>query len=250
MKEKLKELYEKYKVIRDRVFEHASDPKKEITEYQEQNKKVFAQGCGFYKLFWIFVIGSFLGAVVEIVFVGLTSGNWMSRSSVIWGQFSIVWGSGCVLLSWVLHKWIKKDDRFIFVAGTILGGAFEYFCSWFTEKVFGCVFWDYSHMTFNINGRINLLFCFFWGIVALVWIKICYPWLSKLIERMPILVGKIATWFAILFFVINIMVTSAALYRMNLDRDDIAPRNWAERYVENHYSTEWLLNRYENLKVK
>ena len=32
-----------------------------------------------------------------------------------------------------------------------------------------------SHMPFNINGRINLLFCFFWGVLAIVWLKLLYP---------------------------------------------------------------------------
>ena len=44
-----------------------------------------------------------------------------------------------------------------------LGGAYEYLCSVFTELVFGKVFWDYSWMPFNLGGRINLLYCFFWG---------------------------------------------------------------------------------------
>jgi len=33
----------------------------------------------------------------------------------------------------------------------------------------------YSYMLFNIDGRTNLLFMFFWGIVALVWFKFVYP---------------------------------------------------------------------------
>ena len=37
--------------------------------------------------------------------------------------------------------------------------------------VFGKVFWDYSDIPFNLGGRINLLYCFFWGIAAVVWLK-------------------------------------------------------------------------------
>ena len=73
----------------------------------------------------------------------------------------------------------------VFIAGFFFGGAFEYLCSVFTEVFFGMKFWDYSYMPFNIDGRTNLLFMFFWGIVALVWFKFIYPPFSKFIEKIP-----------------------------------------------------------------
>ena len=43
-------------------------------------------------LLWLFVIGAFLGDMVETVFCRVTAGVWMSRSSLVWGPFSVVWG--------------------------------------------------------------------------------------------------------------------------------------------------------------
>ena len=40
--------------------------------------------------------------------------------------------------------------------------------------LFGTVFWDYSGFKFNLGGRINLLYCFFWGIAAVIWICLLY----------------------------------------------------------------------------
>ena len=37
-------------------------------------------------------IGAFLGDITETIFCRITAGYWMSRSSVVWGPFSIVWG--------------------------------------------------------------------------------------------------------------------------------------------------------------
>ena len=81
--------------------------------------------------------------------------------------------------------------------GTFLGGAYEYLCSVFTELVFGKVFWDYSWMPFNLGGRINLLYCFFWGIAAVVWFKILYPKISGWIEKIPVVICKTVTWMLI-----------------------------------------------------
>ena len=137
----------------------------------------------------------------------------MSRSSVVYGPFSIVWGLGCALLTLFLYRYRNKSDRYIFMAGTLLGGAYEYICSVFTELVFGTVFWDYSGFAFNLGGRINLLYCFFWGIAAVVWLKMIYPFLSGLVERIPPRTGKIVCNCMIVFMIFNMVISSLALAR-------------------------------------
>ena len=39
------------------------------------------------------LLGAFLGDIVEMIFCRLTMGVWMSRSSLVWGDFSLVWPS-------------------------------------------------------------------------------------------------------------------------------------------------------------
>ena len=64
-----------------------------------RSSAVFAEGCCFHKLVWLFVIAAFLGDVTETIFCRITAGVWMSRSSVVYGPFSIVWGLGGVMLT-------------------------------------------------------------------------------------------------------------------------------------------------------
>lgn len=150
-----------------------------------KNKEIFAYGCDFYKLVSLFFIGAFLGDLTETLFCRLTTGIWMSRSSVVWGPFSIVWGLAIAAVTALLYKYKDRSDGFLFLVGTVLGGVYEYLCSIFTEIVFGTVFWDYSAIPFNLGGRINLLYCFFWGIAAVVWFKLLYPRISVWIEKIP-----------------------------------------------------------------
>lgn len=205
----------------------------------EAEKAVFAGGCGFYKLACLFFIAAFLGDIIETVFCRLTMGVWMSRSSVVWGPFSVVWGLGAVLLTAVLYKYKDRNDRYIFLVGTVAGGAYEYICSVFTELVFGAVFWDYSHIPFNLGGRVNLLYCFFWGIAAVVWLKGIYPVLSKWIERLPIRVGKAATWLMLVFMVANMTVSGLALARYTERNTSDAPSQSAlGELLDTHFPDE------------
>ena len=119
--------------------------------------------------------------------------------------------------------------------GTFLGGAYEYFCSVFTEMVFGTVFWDYSEIPFNLGGRINLLYCFFWGIAAVVWFKCCYPWISGMIEKLPVIFGKISTWVLILFMCCNITVSCMVLLRYGQRQEHMeAEKDW-QVWIDKHF---------------
>lgn len=89
----------------------------------EEEEEGFANGCGFYKLFWLFFISAFLGDLVETVFCRYSMGRWMSRSSLVWGPFSIVWGLAIAGATALLYRDQQRPDRHLFLAGTFLGGC-------------------------------------------------------------------------------------------------------------------------------
>lgn len=210
----------------------------------------FAEGCGFYKLFWLFLTGAFLGDITETIFCRITSGVWMSRSSLVWGPFSIVWGLAIAIATALLYKDRDKADRHIFMIGAILGGAYEYMCSVFTELVFGQVFWDYSKIPFNLGGRVNLLYCFFWGIAAVVWIKGLYPRVSGWIEKIPKLAGYIASWILILFMAADITVSAAALIRYDQRAGGPAAESGWERIIDTNFDDEKMRQIYPNAQSR
>lgn len=220
----------------------------------EKETKEFAEGCSFYKLVSLFFIGAFLGDITETIFCLITTGRLMSRSSVVYGPFSIVWGLGCALLTAVLYRIRERSDSYIFVAGTLLGGAYEYICSVFTELVFGTVFWDYSEFRFNLGGRINLLYCFFWGIAAVVWMKFLYPILSKWIERLPRKKGTFLCNCMIVFMIFNCLISALALSRYEKrQRINFAVQQekaeGIDAILDEHFPDERMERIYPNAKI-
>lgn len=226
-----------------------------ILEEKERDKEkastIFAYGCSFYKIILLFIIGAFLGDIVETIFCRVTAGVWMSRSSVVWGPFSVVWGLGVAGATLLLYRYKDKSDSFIFLAGTFLGGAYEYLCSVFSELVFGKVFWDYSDIPFNLGGRINLLYCFFWGIAAVVWLKLLYPHFSNWIEKLPMKAGKILTWVLIMFMCCNMIVSMMALVRSDQRAHGVAATQSWQKTMDQKFDDARLKKIYPNaLKVE
>ncbi|MDY2629374.1 MAG: putative ABC transporter permease [Lachnospiraceae bacterium] len=221
-------------------------PEAKVEKAAEPVEGVFAYGCSFHKLVWLFMIGAFLGDITETIFCRVTAGVWMSRSSVVWGPFSIVWGFAIAAATALLYKYRNRSDSFLFLTGTFLGGAYEYFCSVLSELVFGKVFWDYSEIPFNLGGRINLLYCFFWGIAAVVWIKQLYPVFSSLIEKVPVKAGKILTWVMIVFMCCNMAVSGLALIRSDQRVHGIEAEHGWQQTMDRMYDDETLERIYPN----
>ena len=178
--------------------------------------------------------------------------NDFSQGSIAKNILSLAIPLTVAQLTVVLYKYKDRSDRYIFLAGTVLGGAYEYACSVFTELVFGTVFWDYSDFAFNLGGRINLLYCFFWGIAAVVWLKLIYPLLSRLIEKLPLRTGKILCNFLILFMIFNMIVSSLALARYT-ERQNSPERpeaqNPLEELLDSRFTDERMERIYPNAKL-
>ena len=215
---------------------------------EPKDKAVFAKDCDFYKIVMLFFIGAFMGDITETIFCRITAGVWMSRSSVVWGPFSIVWGLAIAAVTAMLYKYRDRGDGFLFWIGTLLGGAYEYFCSVFTEIVFGKVFWDYSGMPFNLGGRINLLYCFFWGIAAVVWFKALYPPIAKWIEKIPVRAGTLMTWILIVFMAFNMVMSCGALVRYQQRGQGVEATEEWQQWMDEHYEDEVMERIYPNAK--
>ncbi len=216
---------------------------------KNEDKKVFAEGLNFYKLFLIFLIGAFVGDIWEIIYCRFSMHRWMSRSSLVFGQLSIVWGFGLALATICLHRYKDKNVTFIFIVGSIMGGAFEYVCSVFTEVFFGTIFWDYSHIPFNINGRINLLFCLFWGLAAVIFIRIIYPILTNWIEKIPKKFGTIATIILFVLFIIDLLITGSVMMRYNNRIKGKEATNIVEKLCDKYANDDYMKKRWSNMKL-
>lgn len=224
-------------------------PGVERMEVENRSRYTFAKGICFDKLVWVFLIACFLGDLIEMVYCRAVGGTWMSRSSLVYGPFSIVWGFGAVLLTVVLRRFAGKPDRVVFLAGFVIGGAYEYLCSVFTEIVFGTVFWDYSYMPLNIGGRTNVLFCVFWGILSVAWVRMLYPPMDRAIEKLPPLLGKIATWIVVAAMLSNCLLTGGAMLRYNTRQADPAADNVIEQLLDERFDDEWVENRWPNMII-
>ena len=148
----------------------------------------------------------------------------------------------------MLFRSTKKHAVWIFLGCSVLGGGFEYLCSWVQETLFGTVSWQYRHLPFNLNGRVSLLFCMFWGALALLWLRWFYPKLSNFIEKIPNKAGIPLTWVLVAFMLFNITVSALAVSRQSQRHNGIAASNAVDEYFDEHYPDDYLKRVYPSMQ--
>ena len=206
-------------------------------------------GISLTHVFYLFIICAFLGALIEIIYCRFSMHRWMSRSSIIFGQFSFVWGFAIVLITLLFYRFKNKSNFTLFILGTILGGAYEYFCSVYTEVVYGTIFWDYSKIPFNLNGRINLLFCFFWGFATIVVVRYVISFLIKEINKIPKKIFKPLAVFLFIFLLLDLGVSEVAMKRYKSRLNGIEAQNYVERLCDKYADNDFMKKRYSNMKM-
>ena len=127
-----------------------------------------------------------------------------------------------------------------------MGGILEYVGSFFQEILFGTISWDYSWAFFNLNGRTCLLYCFYWGIIAVVYLKIVYPWLIKIEPLLHKTWVKVLTVFLMIFMTFDIAISSVAAVRQEERRKNIPPKNDFDVFLDNTYPDEYMDKIYNN----
>ena len=207
------------------------------------------EGITFTHIFYLFIICAFLGALIEIIYCRFSMHRWMSRSSIIFGQFSFVWGFAIVLITLLFYRFKNKSNFTLFILGTILGGAYEYFCSVYTEVVYGTIFWDYSKIPFNLNGRINLLFCFFWGFATIVVVRYVISFLIKEINKIPKKIFKPLAVFLFIFLLLDLGVSEVAMRRYKSRLNGIEAQNYVEKLCDKYADNDFMKKRYSNMKM-
>ena len=205
----------------------------------------------FFNLFWIFVVASVLGLVIETVYhmVVVDPGVYQDRTGMLWGPFSPIYGVGAVLMTVALNRFHKANFIVIFLVSAVIGGAFEYLVSWFLQFAFGIVAWDYTGTFLSIGGRTNGMFMSMWGVLGCVWVKLILPRLLKLVNMIP------WKWrYSLTTVCAALMIFDAGMTLLSLDcwyqrvaGDPI--QNAVEQFMADHYDNEFMQDHFQSMSI-
>ena len=135
-------------------------------------------------IFWYFLIYSFLGFLLEVLFARVTRSGKQDRKCMVLLPLCPVYGLGAVLIT-QLPAAVQSRPLLLFLCGALAATVAEYLMDWFYEKALGVRFWDYSSLPWNLNGRVCLLFTGAWGLLSLALVAWVHPVMARWVSAIP-----------------------------------------------------------------
>lgn len=211
-------------------------------------KKVFEK---YGLIFMIFIVGSFLGFAHETI-LAMIKGQYVLRKGLIYEPLIPIYGIGLLAFYLVYHPLhLEKNKKIqkigiLFIIGFFLGGITEYLCSYFQEKIFGTISWDYSYLKYHLNGRTSFIHASFWAIMGVLFYEFLLPLLEKLEKHLQHKWIKIGIVFLSVILLVDVLVSSSACLRQVKRSKGIKAINKIEKLLDQYYPDEYLKKIYNN----
>lgn len=173
-------------------------------------EKILYIDYSLYEMYFIFVFWSVIGWLIEVADMFIEVGEFQNRG-FLHMPLCPIYGLGMLLLC-VILKDVTHSYSVLFICGMTVCTVFEYFVGWLLEKLFNARWWDYSHMRFNLKGRICLRNALFFGFGTIFVLTIIEPLIERAISRIPVNFGLAAITLISIALAIDVITSVRRAY--------------------------------------
>ena len=181
------------------------------------------------KIFYIFILYSILGWLMEVIIVSSKKRKITARGFLI-GPWCPIYGFGALFITLLLKKYYD-DPLALFIMSFLMGTILEYITSYLMEKLFRARWWDYSDHKFQINGRVSLTTSLGFGLLGLILVYIFNPFFLKIIQNIPPIIFNIIMIIILIIFLTDVTVSYKIISNIKITKDT-SIKDITEQYTE------------------
>lgn len=174
-------------------------------------------GFSLYDLAAYFLIYSFLGWCVEVIFHAVTCGRLINRGFLN-GPVCPIYGFGMIAVLMLLTP-LQDNLLLLYLGGTLLPSAIELLGGWALYKLYHTRWWDYSDRPFNLGGYICLEFCLLWGLGTVLMLRVIHPSIAALAALLPHAAGIVLLVLLYLVYLADLAATTITAVGLTRDLD-------------------------------
>lgn len=214
-----------------------------------------------YDLMLFFIVYSFLGWCIEVIYHSVTKGIFVNRGFLN-GPVCPIYGVGFTVVIICLTP-LSSDFWLLFAGSVFLTTVLELVTGFILEKIFHEKWWDYSKEKFNLKGYVCLKFSLLWGVACALTMYFVQPMIFRLVCVVPYKAGMTVVIIAAAAFASDITVTVCAIKKICAQlrlMDEITQKlrrisdsigeEISEKTIEMVQKTEKGRDEYEELKKK
>ena len=164
----------------------------------------------FEKVFLYFLIYSFIGWIMEEVYVGIELKKIVNRGFLI-GPICPIYGIGFLLLYFLIKT---SNPILVFLESIVICSILEYSTSYILEKVFNARWWDYSKEKFNLNGRICAKTMIPFGIIGTIFLCIVQPRVQVIINYFNPMILSITSLILGILFISDVILSFKIMHNI------------------------------------
>ncbi len=164
-------------------------------------------------IFIWFILYSILGWVYETTFCSVKTLQWDNRG-MLNGPYCPIYGVGAVLDVLLCGRLPNAATVFfVCMAGS---AVLEYTTSYATERLFHAVWWDYSDLPLNLNGRICLPCSIGFGAAGLIVLFGIHPYMVLVTDPIPFIAQELIALLLMAVFAADCALTADSLAQVNV----------------------------------
>ena len=162
-----------------------------------------------------FIVFSFMGWVWETVYCTFKTKHWQNRG-FLYGPVCPIYGTAAVT-ALIVFNFVPVLNTGslaswkIFLICAVGSAVIEYTTSYVLEKIFHAVWWDYSKVPLNVNGRICLPATCGFGLAGIVIVRYLFPFIRSLHQENRPLLNEGLSLFFMFLFAMDLALTIASL---------------------------------------
>lgn len=145
-----------------------------------------------------FILYSFIGWIVESLYMSLCNRRWTNRGFVF-GPFCPIYGFGGVVGNMLMRP-LSGHVIWLYIIGAIAATVFEYLVGILMQRTLHEVWWDYHEKPFNYKGIICLESTVAWGFYAIIIVKFLNERMMSVVSRVPFDIARRICWCVILYY--------------------------------------------------
>ena len=186
-------------------------------------------GMTLYQILWYFLIYSFAGWCVEVVFHAMKAHRLVNRGFLN-GPVCPVYGFGVVLVFAAVHLIVDRSGGtlqdvsiiMLYPIGVLLTTAVELLGGFMLDKAFHARWWNYSSEKYNFRGYICLKFSLLWGLGVVFLVKFAHPFIDRAtVLFLPYSVGIWIILVLVISYFADFVVSVLIMLKLNQSLEEL-----------------------------